>query len=71
MANHKIKILIYPEDIKRKISPECKDVIMTKAELFGDGSLEIECLVSYDETIKHDNVAYVIFKSEDGSIVLE
>lgn len=71
MANHKIKILIYPEDIRRKISPECKDVIMTKAELLVDGSLSVECLVSYDDVVKHDDVSYLVFRCEDSSIVLE
>lgn len=70
MANHKLNFLIKASDIQKRIK-DCKDVVITNATIMSNGELDIECIVSDVEIVKHDNSRYVLFSCENEGISLE
>ena len=64
MSTHKLRFLIKPSDICSKIDG-CKEVIITNATVFKDGSLEIDCIASDDEIVKHDDCRYIFSSCEN------
>lgn len=72
MNNYKINILIKPDDIYNKLSPEdkkrFKDVMITNAILLDDGSIKIGCLLTED---KPKDVEFIQLFCSDGYLTVE
>lgn len=64
MANYKFKLLIKPEDIFNKLSPEQKEqfnnIKITKVKLLDNGDVKIECMALENEIKDYQYIQYLL-----------